>query len=149
MHALLLLRDVRAGCSIAPPKCFVDGVHFDQHKSWDRALKRAGIAGGSVCREGNRKHVDFINVELRVRLGMKVRWCRVISDFEESVRQSSARLPKLAGVVSHRHRGKIASSEALRLFFDAERTSKDQQSPLRPFDMSNQYDILRGSNGVM
>lgn len=30
------------------------------------------MAGGSVCREGNGKHVDFIKVELPVRLGMKV-----------------------------------------------------------------------------
>lgn len=74
------------------------------------------MAGESVCRVGNGKHVDFIKVDLHVRLGIMDRVCRVLSEFEKSVHQSSARLPKLASVVSHHHREKIASSEALRLF---------------------------------
>ncbi len=74
------------------------------------------MAGESVCRVENGKRVDFIKVDLRVGLGIRDRLCRVLSEFEESVRQSSARLPKLSSVVSHHHREKIASSEALRLF---------------------------------
>ena len=103
------------------------------------------------CRVGNGKRVGFIKVDLRFGLGIRDRLCRVVlSEFEESVRQSSAHLPKLASVVSHHHhREKIASSEALRLFFDAERTSCNQQSPLLPSDKSSQYDILHGSDGVM